>query len=664
MLPSDLKPIPVPISARVGLIGRLSRREKVAALAATIPVASPTEIEALAPELLELMARRPAGEAPRVAARLFSLLPEQARSAAACMAAAELASAILSHDPADPLVRRSIPFIAAVHPDAQLLCRLPALLLDADPHVSTNAEAAAVSLAAQPGLPPDTAAALESMFLESVSAFEQHRRRGVLGAFLQRFGTPTGLALAASHGAEWINDPGHPAQLAIRSLLRRGQTPEIARAALVWLRLPSQTSACRERLLAAGTLAEHEAVLSLGHLMTHPVRRRALAGQLSPRHRDAEVVWSLDAGVMSSLPEAARRFLPAWAGLLPLPENRRAEATGLLFGDPSPVVRLASLRAAAAHRRASVMDDAFDEHPSIARAAALRLALPVRGTRPGTHEGHPAAALRRLSRSPHPIVRSICHRAGEGEHAPEGRMRWRLALRKDRSGAMAELRHKVLVGTTPERTAWIQTARRIGAAPALERELCEIVTDALGPTGVGAPADSVLVATAVAALGEGVKPFGADVLNTALASIDPRVQANAVEALARRGRTSPASAGAALADRLAEVKDRFGHRARAGSVLAMLQLASEPDAVRKGLADLSQMVGDHRAMHRLAGVWMAERAVGMNLLGAEAVGPRIESLLTDDDEAVRARAKRCSIRIRSLTDALMRAPAAAAGEPL
>jgi hypothetical protein len=65
---------------------------------------------------------------------------------------------------------------------------------------------------------------------------------------------------------------------------------------------------------------------------------------------------------------------------------------------------------------------------------------------------------------------------------------------------------------------------------------------------------------------------------------------------------------------------------------------------------LVNMLADSRPMHRLAGVWLAERAVASGSVDPSGLLKPIKDLGADADVAVRARAVRCGRRLVILAD--------------
>lgn len=642
------RPEPGTYDTILSLIRRLRPRRRLFALVETLKACSPAEADELAPELLELLAKHRRSDVSSATALVFACLPAQAKSAAVCVAGPDLVTAAAGLDLTDPLARRSLAALAAGTSDPALASRLTTLLADADPDVVGDAERAVVDTAEALATSADLAndAAFASL-LQAVDSYDRHRRKGVLHAALRLLGTPAGLARAASDAAgakvEWLHDASHPAQMAIRSLLRRGDSPEIAAAAMVWLRLPTQSQACRERLLAAGSLPEHEAVLRWCHLLAHPVRQRVM--RAAPAGRLADAPWSVHLPAYAELGVEARRQTPRWVASLPLAPDEAATMLAPLAADPSPLVRAALVVHSPAAGLDELSDLAFDEDPGVARMAVVRLAqrcaqrpLWRRGSAQQPTEAE--RAVTRLKRSPHACVRAIADAALPDEHGPAARIAWRAAFKRDRAGALADLRDRVLMGTTADRVRWIGTARRLQAADALERELCDIVEDGDAPRA-GTRSDAVLVASAVAALGECSGARARAVLEAALNSPESRVVSNAIEALARRSARRPVEGPPS--ERILEFKETAEHRPRATAALAAARLF--PGGALAARDTLRAMLADPRPAHRVAGVWLAERSVSIPGFDSGETLCSVRGLQDDPDSRVRARATRCAARL-------------------
>jgi hypothetical protein len=626
-------------------------------IAAAIQGADKEEAAVFAAELVEMLTSRGRlrREALAVTSRLFALLPTQARSAAACVAHEGLAGAGQALHATDALGRSSQAALAGVTADPALCRHLPQLLVDPEPAVVAAAEQAIseIAAAASSASPPDRTQR-ERVLIDAIATFDRHRRRSVLVAGLHVLGTPAALAGAGDERADWLADSTHPANLAIRSLLRRERGPEISRAALVWLRVPAQAPACRERLTAPATPDELEAVLRHAHLMAHPARRSALAPHSRPGAAPQQTrAPSIDPDAISRLPLEARRRASRWLDSLPAGASEGGAAIAALATDPEPLVRLSVLAGAGTSADApGVLDFAYDEDAAIARSAAIRIAGEQARSIGRRHSNAAATALSRLQRSPHPGVRVVAFGAAPDPRGAGARASIRLALRRDRTAALADLRDAILMGDVHARVAWIGACRVLGVADDLERDLCDIAEDALARParagGAASPQGPLLAATAVGALGDCRGARSAALLAQSLDAADERVAANAVEALGRRARRPGGGPPANV--RLVEFKDAAAHRVRANAALALLR-DEAGDSSRAGADIVVRMLADDRTPHRLAGLWLADRAASSGVLAPSSLIEPVVRLRDDADPGVAGRAIRCRRRLGVLAGA-------------
>ena len=126
-------------------------------------------------------------------------------------------------------------------------------------------------------------------------------------------------------------------------------------------------------------------------------------------------------------------------------------------------------------------------------------------------------------------------------------------------------------------------------------------------------------------------------------SDDPPLAAEALQALA-----ATAIRGAKFHQVAAQFTERLDdeqHRVRA-AVARVLTTVHDP----RGLDTILAMLLDHRAAHRMAGLWAAERLLRAGLLSAEAKIVKVLASLgrSDRQSAIRARALRCLVLCPSL----------------
>lgn len=484
-----------------------------------------------------------------------------------------------------------------------------------------------------------------------------------------------------------------PRVSAILGALRSASWAGSRERAWEWLGLcdPAQSKrllhACAARLSRARTPAEHALVLRLAHLALSP-RRTLAMGRIVVRgarrsFRQANVAR---VPAMSALPQVSmlrglamneRRELPRWARCIGADAAMKVAACEPLLADEDPAVRMALVR----HAPSQLLRDlSLDRHPSIACAAAVRAAdeCAERGSHVSEDRGAACSLAARRgasmhARSPHAAVRALATLAGDGHDAsftaPQTRARLWAWLRDDRAGAMAFLRTAAMSGEDNDAIGAMQLARRMGIAHELVEQAQRIL--ARDAQGAKAGPDGLrVIATATSMLGACDTDAAWPLLQHAARHSDPRVQANAIDALFAQVRRHPQRR-----DELQTMLEELGlqtragehqpHRVRGSVVRAMLALES----VRASMSPLREdaghaleaMLRDSRAEHRLAGVWVLGRVRSWmgagalhDWLGVRASGmPAVSRLplwrasldemsVTEPHEHVRRRAAACS----------------------
>lgn len=439
-------------------------------------------------------------------------------------------------------------------------------------------------------------------------------------------------------------------------------------------------------------------MLRLAHLGLRPRRRRLLGlvrivttgnaqaasgdrTSASPAPSPAATLGAVASGqalpesrMLASLDETCRAGAAALAGLVEADDHTRSALLREALSDDSSHVRL---RALGTIPRAELAHYCFDQDPYVARSAMLRWSTAGMGLRGRAEPGERARIARVLARSPHPAVRRLAEQELPREtpwmaHSPASRASaWRLAVR-ERDTLLGHVRRRVKQarpaegnaqnspGGVDEQVSAILVARRLGLARVIAMDLAELLEPATHAATSGRVA-----ATAAAALGDVDDAVSRGVLRRALAHPDPRVRANAVEAIGvQRMAVEDATTGR---DRdygsLIELKADPHHRVRANAIRALLQLppacpkerraAKRADGVLEGkpriyepvaVDALSAMLCDERAGHRLAGVWLAGRVLAS---GQQRLGPSWSGLNArlaeigahDTDPRVRERAR-------------------------
>ncbi|MHC4220448.1 MAG: HEAT repeat domain-containing protein, partial [Planctomycetota bacterium] len=384
-----------------------------------------------------------------------------------------------------------------------------------------------------------------------------------------------------------LDDPDHPSLFALRGVVARTDSRAVGSNMLRWLIHPvlgSQVQRWMHRISGPQQLGD---LLSAYHLLLTPRRRRAMRrvdrpGRLSP-----------DPAAAAMLPPPAQAGLVRLIKTLPLPAAARREHLADCIALPSPVARLRALE--------TLLGDSSDAAQQLVERFCFDRARPVALMASRRVLGGPGipgpVALGRLERSPH---RVIARRAGiiaAGQSAKAfferwlslGQDAWRPAalalMRTQREALLAKLTSLLATGARDERLAAIAAARRLGVTGALEAELSR-------QTG---SADVRVVSAAVAALGDGGSARRSIAIRKTLGHADPRVRANAVEALLRIDRRP----GAHL-DALASSRD---NRLRANAVRGLV-VGLAAGAIRA----LRRMLLDDDPRHRVSAVWVARRS--------------------------------------------------------
>lgn len=574
--------------------------------------------------------------------------------------------------------RRALASLAGDTRDVALAGAVARLADDADPAVRCAMERALVvqALAAtRMSLPPsalfegeangDVRRAIdeglvgdERVLAGAIASAAGTGRRGVMLALICLMEPRNRLrarrAISAETRDEWselgmmVGDPSHAAHEPLKSVLRWSPAPLVRVRALEWLAINATASVAAERLARAATFAEHELVLRRAHLLERP-KRRVRAGVVPLKTtqdvkglrvtRDGALPRG---GIIPLLSADARRGLPRFAAAIKGDAPSRRAALEPLLADSDPSVRHAAARYGPTTLAA---DLCLDPDARVAASAFLRWScIGAFAGRPGASASDPARAAftRLLHRSPHALVREWSGRESGALPDPDaetiaGRLVCQELFAADRETFLEELKGAIRGGEGPACVRAIMRVRRMGLHFHAEREL---------ERAASSP-DAAAAATAVAALGE-LKTSGA-ALAASAAHADPRVRANAVDAIAQVSRFRGQPAGV-LVD-LKPLQQDDHHRVRANALRAMIvgrsSVRPEP-ACADGLA---AMLSDEREMHRLAGVWAAQRlmpAAGRARLGERwnELAARVSELAKlDPDDRVRRRAAACAARL-------------------
>jgi hypothetical protein len=547
---------------------------------------------------------------------------------------------------ADPQVRVGGVELSRAVGDAALLGVLLPLLSDGDSRVAEAAEGAYVGAATAAVRAPGVRAEVERHVAEGLAEYDRHKRRGLLraaialadGAFLARVGAGRGGRLA-----EVLLDSEQAFQFALRSYVRRSDDPLVRERCWVWLGRGFGGRAAAERLAVAASSAEHEAVLRNIHLLENPRRWAALRGVKGGEGAS----WVPGPTTVVHLGVASRRALPRWLGAIDIGADARRAALEPLLVDPDAGVRLAGAWAAGPK---VLPDFCFDRDERVACAAVRRWSdagLEFRRAR-GVDEQR-RQAVTALCRHPSMEVRRLAGQEAERIEPWDARsVSSRLAARRRLVESPARFAGEVRqrLASESDRMSALLVIRALGLHRQFEADLLALVQ--------GTTADERVAATAVAILGDLDSDAARLAVDRHRHHASPRVRANAVEAVARAART--AAPGDRRADALVEHKGDENHRVRANAIRGLffrgrlfgeghLQAVEEPVAADS----LAGMLCDERPMHRLAGVWLADRILcGGSVRSrrwADLAGRVADMAESDPDDAARARAGRASARL-------------------
>ena len=477
----------------------------------------------------------------------------------------------------------------------------------------------------------------------AVRGFGTHRADAVIDAALER---ASGLraergALSESGRGLWdaLTDTSGPVWSAVAGRLRRRADATGRSMAWRWLATPALARAAEDRLSRRCTAEEHSAVLAEWHLALAPARGSRVV--LPPTKRGSALAMP-DGSRLRTLNEDARAGAFRLAELVGMPAPALQQLCVAAAGDESDRVRLA---AASVAPGTIVAEFTLDACPAVARRACLRAS----GAGEGARAVNTAVPWRALVRSPHAEVARIAREElrrvrveldGEGLESVSARVSARALLAESPADVLAAWRAR-----WAERRADRRTLIGWAGVLAIQTELAEELLAALRDEDARTRASAASALSGVRRLGEARDAL----VRTVEEDQDARVRSNAIESLARLARRDEV-AGDRLAQITLELKGDDHHRVRSSAVRSML---TESESVRARVAatELVSMLADDREMHRVAGLWLAERTVcGRGALASHAGEVRgvASRRLTDDPSAwVRRRARALAERLEA-----------------
>ncbi|MBX3361071.1 MAG: hypothetical protein KF912_02930 [Phycisphaeraceae bacterium] len=391
---------------------------------------------------------------------------------------------------------------------------------------------------------------------------------------------------------------------ALSAVLRWDRDPLIRLAALRWCVIPGLERSCTDRLARATSSREHEVLLTSAHLVVRPCRRRLL--HLIREHPRGRTGVLPDHATVSELSIRARRNLARFVYATGIERSHCSEAIEPLLTDQDELTRLTVVGRA---DPSDVRDLCFDPSPVIARTAAVCWSRA--GITPARRRA-PSADVRRileaLAASPHPSVRRIARRDLEQAdpfrpERPVARLEARRMLAADLESFRDEVRRRLLSGDPKRQLNALRVAQWLRIVEDFESDLLSLLEDCRGSD----ERDTWLRAGIVSALGAATRTTSLDTIESLVEDSDPRVAANAIDALVLGPAVS--TRPIQVESRLIEYKRSDAHRPRGAAVrgLAVLAARRQTDSAAAA-AEIELLRHDPRPAHVAAGNWVASRA--------------------------------------------------------
>ncbi|MEM7228677.1 MAG: HEAT repeat domain-containing protein [Planctomycetota bacterium] len=426
-----------------------------------------------------------------------------------------------------------------------------------------------------------------------------------------------------------LSEEDHPATLAMRGLAERQAFPDVRRNLLRWLSTPELARSVARWMHTAATPDAFDEVLSAGHLLMNPDRRRAV------RRIDRALHCIPGPTVVPHISPERQRDLARWLEALPISARHRASRAQVMFSTAHPIVRLRlwpRLMSDKASVRDATINRALNGNDAVTARVAMRRALrqPVIADDMLTAliaGGTAAVTQRALVRAAQQHLPAFIA-SFERFDAPQRRVLGRSWLRDDRS-AFLDMMRRSLVDSAPARAdGLIRLARELRLISDIETELVALTESP----------SMRLAASAVIALADGASSSRLHALRAATQHANDRVRANAVEALASVATQSHSAALHPRAARwLAALQSDANNRLRANAILALVR-GREAQAA----AALKTMLTDDRPLHRVSAIWVASRS------GPTSLSPVLDDLASNDPLVqVRRRAERARRLLRT-----------------
>lgn len=484
--------------------------------------------------------------------------------------------------------------------------------------------------------------AMLSAIADAAWSFASHRCRSPLLASLLLMDRRGGSVMerrAFEKMRRLLSERNHPSHMPMRTVLRTTAAPILRERALRWLVIdPIKGVACA-RLAVAETMAEHCAVLDQMHLCVRPLRAQGLKKvRIGTRQENGVVALESSAPMLSeeefaSLAAGSKHGYIRWVTGLELEGGVRRCELERVMADGDAMVRL---HGCAVADSLDVIDYMYDGQESVARHAAMRWSsLGSVGPSVGSASWERRMTTGRLnSRSGSAWVRRIADEevgrlSIDMPERASSRLQARRMFASDPAKFVRSIRE--MLHQPARRGAGLGMILALGLEGRFEMDLVSLAHEHGLDTRVGASLVRGLSGIDSAPAREAVL--------RSLESDDQRVVANAIESV-----HTPIEV-------LTEYKGDANHRVRSSAIRRMLIGGAGNETVGGAADDLGEMLRDSRVLHRLAGVWAAQRVMepkSRKTIGGgwgDLVMTLNDMTLHETDDGVRGRADQCVHRM-------------------
>jgi len=473
-------------------------------------------------------------------------------------------------------------------------------------------------------------------------SFASHRCRSPLLASLLLMDRQGGTAIerrAFEKMRRLLAERNHPSHMPMRTVLRTTAAPILRERALRWLVIDPIANVASARLEVAETIAEHSVVLDRMHLCVRPMRAKAMKRvRIASRQEAGAVTLEARAPMLSgeefgSLSSETKRGYIRWVTALDLDAGIRRTELEPAMADLDPMVRMHGCCVADS---LDLVDYLYDESEPVARHAAMRWSsLGSVGPGVGSASWSRRTEMARLnSRSGSAWVRRIAEEetarlSMDMPDCPASRLQGRRLYLSDPARFVREIRG--MLHQPAMRGRGLGMILGLGLESRFEMDLISLSQE------------RVLEPRVSASLVRGLSAVGSEAAKRAvlqsLESDDQRVVANAIESM-----HTPVGS-------LIEYKGDENHRVRSSAIRRILVSGQDARTIDSAAEDLGEMLHDERVLHRLAGVWAAQRVFEpktRKMVGSrwrDLVMTLNEMTISERDDGVRGRADQCVHRM-------------------